>query len=403
MADAMAQVKTELGRDAVILATRVVERRAWLGLRRREVYEITAGKNINLVPRRPVMRETPRSRAAAASGHAGAPARRPAPPAGGAGGTGNGATPPTTCATLLQTPAATASAMLSLSSEIDSLKSMVKDLVSHVRHEKSPGVPEELFEHYLKLVECQVADELAKDIVQSLQRSHRPELLASGEFVREKIAEQIEKLIPVAGAINRTKTSGPHIVALVGPTGVGKTTTIAKLAANLKLREKRRVGLITMDTYRIAAIDQLRKYADILGAPLRVGSTPDDIEAAIASMSDADFILIDTAGRSPNDQLKIGELRAIIERAQPDEVHLVLSSNYGQRSMELAVERFGDVRIDRVIFTKVDEAPELGVVLNVIRKLNKSVSYITTGQDVPNDIEVGQGKSLARRILGMTS
>jgi flagellar biosynthesis protein FlhF len=213
------------------------------------------------------------------------------------------------------------------------------------------------------------------------------------------LAEQIERLLPSAGPIVRTKTVGPHVVALIGPTGVGKTTTIAKLAANLMLREKRRVGLITLDTYRIAAIDQLRKYADILGSPLKVVGTAEETAAAVRSMHDCEFILIDTAGRSPNDALKLSELKGLLAAANPDEVHLVLSTTASEKCVDLAIARFSEVRVDKIIFTKIDEAAHVGVVLNVIHKVNKGLSYITTGQDVPDDIEVGQPKRLAQLIL----
>ena len=177
-------------------------------------------------------------------------------------------------------------------------------------------------------------------------------------------------------------------------------TSPKRLAANLKLREKRRVGLITLDTYRIAATDQLKKYADIIGSPLKVVSSPEDLKEAIRGMSDYDFVLIDTAGRSPNDTLKLNELKGFLQAAGPDEVHLVLSTTASQACVELAIERFADVRVDKIIFTKLDEAAHVGVVLNVIKKVNKSLSYVTTGQDVPNDIEVGRGKKLAQLILG---
>jgi len=245
-----------------------------------------------------------------------------------------------------------------------------------------------------------VADELAADVVKALQKQMRPEHLAQPEFVKEKLAEQLEKLIPTSGPIVRTKTTGPHVVALIGPTGVGKTTTLAKLAANLKLREKHRVGLITLDTFRIAAVDQLKRYADIIGSPLRVVNTADELREAVKAMSDCDFLLIDTAGRSPNDAMKLNELRGLLSTVEPDEVHLVLSTTASEECINLAVSRFSEVRVDKIIFTKIDETAHVGVVLNVVRKVNKSLSYITTGQDVPDDIEVGRGRRLAQLILG---
>ena len=390
MADALQQVKTALGRDAVILHTRTFQRRQWLGLRRREVVEITAGSGLAVGRRRaqPVTRSGPRPAPPAPTA---IETRRLAPQA--AGYLEN-------TRRLMESPAVGNVLIRELSNEMTSLKQLVKEVVDASRKQQCPGVPEELFDYYRQLIENQVASELAGEIMQTLQREIRPEHLASQPFVHEKIAEQVEKYLPVAGPIERTKAIGPHVVALIGPTGVGKTTTIAKLAANLKLREKHRVGLITIDTYRIAAIDQLKRYADIIGSPLRVVNTPPELREAIDAMQDYEYILIDTAGRSPNDTLKINELRSFLTAAGPDEVHLVLASTANQSSVELAVSRFGDVGVDKVIFTKLDEAAHVGVVLNVVRKINKGLSYVTTGQDVPDDIEVGRGRRLAQMILG---
>jgi flagellar biosynthesis protein FlhF len=405
MAEALTQVKREMGVDAVILHTRTFQTRYWLGLRRREMVEITAGKGLNVGRR-------PRPAAAAAPAE-----RRPA--AGGLGAyTQNSSLVAATARpvavnrdiaprnvvegsrALMETPAANSAAILSLTAEMGQLKNMVKDLVTHTRSQKCPQVPEDLFDYYMQLIENQVADELATEIIRTIQKSVRPEQYTQPEVMREKIAELLEKLLPVTGPIQRTKTRGPHVVALIGPTGVGKTTTIAKLAANLKLREKHRVGLITLDTYRIAAVDQLKKYADIIGSPLKVVSNAEDLSAALAGMQDFDFVLIDTAGRSPNDTMKLNELKSLLDVAEPDEVHLVLSTTNSEECIQLAISRFADVRVDKMIFTKLDEAAHVGVVLNVVRKVNKSLSYVTTGQDVPDDIEVGRGRRLAQLILG---
>jgi len=290
--------------------------------------------------------------------------------------------------------------MLSISQEVAALKSMVKDLVVQTRQRQAPNVPEELFELYLRLTSNGVAEDIAADVIKELQRQVRPEHFTQGDFVKDRLVELLEKLVTTTGPITRQKRSGPHVVALIGPTGVGKTTTLAKLAANLKLREKHRVGLITLDTFRIAAVDQLKRYADIIGSPLRVVNTAEELREAVKQMSDCDFLLIDTAGRSPKDTMKLNELRGLLSAVEPDEVHLVLSTTASEDAIELAVSRFSDVRVDKIIFTKIDETAHVGVVLNVVRKVNKSLSYITTGQDVPDDIEVGRGRRLAQLILG---
>ncbi len=302
-------------------------------------------------------------------------------------------------AALLQTPAAGTAMFNGFSQDISDLKNVVKDLVTEVRQRTAPEIPEPLFDYYMQLTKSLVADEIARQIIGRIQKSCRPEQLSDAARVRGLIADEIEKLVPVCGPISRTKTTGPHVVALIGPTGVGKTTTIAKLAANLKLREKHKVGLITIDTYRIAAIDQLKKYADILGAPLKVVGRPDDIAEAVQSMDDCAYVLIDTAGRSPRDSLKLGELRRYLDLARPDEVHLVLSTTSSGGVLDLALEKFAEVKFDKVIFTKLDETSQLGLVLTVVQRLGKGLSYVTNGQDVPNDIEIGHGRRLAQLIM----
>lgn len=403
MAEALVQVKSEMGGDAVILHTRTYQRRRWLGLRRVEVVEITAGNGLN-VPRG----ARPRPRPAAQP-----PAQLQ--PIGASRVSGQGTLAALAASRVsmrddipssvensrqfLETPAVNTAVMLNLTQEMTALKSMVNDLVTQSRMTQAPNVPEDLFDYYLQMVQSQVAAEIASDVLKTLRNNHRPDQLKNKQFVHEKITEQLEKMLPVSGPIVRKKTVGPHVVALIGPTGVGKTTTIAKLAANLKLRENRTVGLITIDTFRIAAVDQLKKYADILDIPLRVVSSPDELREAVEAMGDREFILIDTAGRSPSDTLKLQELRNFITVAGPDEVHLVLSSTASQECIESAITRFGQVRVDKILFTKLDEAVHVGVVLNVARKVNKALSYVTTGQDVPDDIEVGKGRRLAQLIL----
>jgi flagellar biosynthesis protein FlhF len=191
-------------------------------------------------------------------------------------------------------------------------------------------------------------------------------------------------------------------VALVGPTGVGKTTTIAKLAATFRLKEHRKVGLITVDTYRMAAVEQLRSYADIIDLPMEVVATPRQMRESMARMSNLDLVLIDTSGRGPRDQVKIQELRTMLAEAKADEVHLVLSCVTGTAGLIKTCERFSSAGITNLIVTKVDESCGLGNLLSLLRQCPVPLSYITDGQNVPDDIRPAEATSLAQMMLGMT-
>ena len=178
-------------------------------------------------------------------------------------------------------------------------------------------------------------------------------------LLKARLARMIEAEVRVSGPI-QIMPGRSRLVALVGPTGVGKTTTIAKLAANYRLKEKRRVGLITVDTYRIAAVEQLRTYADIIDLPMQVVSTPREMREAVGRMDNLDLILLDTAGRSPKDEVRIQELRAFLTEAEADEVHLVLSSMSGSRALEQAAERFAAVGTTALVLTKLGRGQQFG-------------------------------------------
>jgi flagellar biosynthesis protein FlhF len=192
-----------------------------------------------------------------------------------------------------------------------------------------------------------------------------------------------------------------RLVALVGPTGVGKTTTIAKLAGNFHLRERRRVGLITVDTYRIAAVEQLRTYADIIDLPMEVVSTPREMRQAVERFANLDLILMDTAGRSPRDEVKIQELKNMLAEAEADEVHLVLSSVNSLENLKKTAKQFADVGVTALVLTKLDEATGLGNLVPLLRSCRLPLSYVTNGQNVPDDIEAADRRQLTRSILGL--
>ncbi|MEX0776159.1 MAG: flagellar biosynthesis protein FlhF [Phycisphaeraceae bacterium] len=262
-----------------------------------------------------------------------------------------------------------------------------------------------LFDQYLSLLKQEVAEELAEEVVGQVKSRLSAAQLDDPVAVKAALAGAIAQYIPVdqsAGRLEPTFDRRPRTIALIGPTGVGKTTTIAKLAACFKLKQKKKVGLITMDTYRIAAVEQLRTYAQIIGVNLHVVSNVDEmIDAARRCAAErCDVLLIDTAGRSQRDDPRLDQLHSMIRAANPHEVHLVLSSTCTQSVLLDTVERFARIRTDRIIFTKLDEAVSFGVLLNVARKVNKRLSFITTGQEVPHHIEPGRSDRLAALVLG---
>ncbi len=189
-------------------------------------------------------------------------------------------------------------------------------------------------------------------------------------------------------------------VVLVGPTGVGKTTTIAKLAGRLALVEKKKVGLITIDTYRIGAIEQLKTYAEIMNIPFKVVITIKEMEDAIESMSDCDVVLIDTTGRSSKNTMQISELRAFVQKAEPDYVNMVISATTKNKDIKSILKGYSELEYGSVIITKLDETTVYGSIYNISRNANKPVSFITIGQNVPDDIKVSTKEELTRFILG---
>jgi flagellar biosynthesis protein FlhF len=276
---------------------------------------------------------------------------------------------------------------------------MVEDLCRRSQRSSLHDLPEELFHLYTDLIEAEVGEELARELVERVRQEAPADELPDQAMIKARVLRMIEEQITATGPISLTP-GRRRLIALVGPTGVGKTTTIAKLAANFRLREKRRVGLITVDTYRIAAVEQLRTYADIIDLPMEVVSTPRQMREALETMADLDLVLMDTAGRSPKDEVKIQELKAFLAEAQADEVHLVLSSVTGAATLERTAERFAAVGTTHLVLTKLDEASGLGNLLPMLRTSGLSLSYLTNGQNVPDDIEAADRRRFARLILG---
>ena len=456
MAEALAQVKHDLGRNAVILYTRSFRKGGLMGLiGGRSMWEVIASPNAN-VPSRlsrgprllgngvegceaPSRRELPTERSVltATTGLSDAEFQDigiaemdaelsdvlgptdPAPTL----HVADAAQPPAaepesddeSPALSAQTAYASKTGVAEAAPAQD-MKKMLESLLNHSPlhaarpQEPSPQaaparqsviVPEAYREFHAHLLRQDVEEDIAIELMNQLRLSlagmERPDSKLIADRLCDLIASRIHVAPPAAPPTART--GRPWVIALIGPTGVGKTTTLAKLAANYKLRQNCRVGLVTLDTYRIAAVDQLRTYAEIIEVPLRTVLSAGELHQAVHGMSDVDVVLIDTAGRSQNDQPRLNELRTMIAAAGADEVHLLISATANRRCAKNILHRFGPLGATKIVLTKLDEAESYGTILSFSAEPEAPLSFVTTGQDVPDDIEPADPWQLAQRIL----
>ncbi|MCL6515620.1 flagellar biosynthesis protein FlhF [Alicyclobacillus sp.] len=428
MPEAVALIRKELGKDAVILSTKKIKQRKWLGLWRSTRIEVMAatGDDVPLVadsarPRtgvRPAAsavrpREARGSEAEEAAALAAATGALAAAP-----GTVAAATEAPGCAPmpgsrgLLSPPVTVPPPNEGAGTE----PAVTSDALESVRQELA---------EVRRLIEAAVqAGELGmRGLLQTLVRQgvqpeqvwplldspgawpteeknvYNPSLPARAEQLKTALTRRI---VDSLADLRQPQPIAPdaRVVVLVGPTGVGKTTTIAKLAALHVIAGDRRVGLVTTDTYRIAAVDQLRTYATILNVPLEVVEQPADFPAALERLSDRDLILVDTAGRNFRMDVYVDEVRALLAAAPVDEVHLVLSLTAKPEDMDVVAGSFQALPVHKLLFTKLDETLSHGAILNLMCKYRLPLSYVTTGQNVPDDLEVADIEKLVRVILG---
>ena len=229
---------------------------------------------------------------------------------------------------------------------------------------------------------------LARDVADALPARHRRG--ASLELIRRTLTNQLEPL-------STSDEDYATIEAFVGPPGVGKTTTIAKLAAQERARHGRRLGLMSADGYRVGAVEQLRLYADILGTALTVARTPDELKAALEGIKRP--VLLDTAGRSPSDDVSREMLKVLAGR-RGVRTHLVLAAGTPAATARRVLDRFEDARPSRVVITKLDEAESVGPLVSVLRERQLPISFLGTGQRVPEDLERATAPAIASWVTG---
>lgn len=412
MPEAVAMIREDLGIDAVILSTKKVQKRGFLGLFPKTHIEVIAAANEQETPAEPKAQQY-QARPAAANAYQrqmGQPSAEPVPPApeqalAPAPVPDPVPTPvpapvqnpvPAPVASPASPPAEEGEQVLR---EVQELRTMFRNLLNSSYNQLMPEAVVNVRKQLLKSdLSEEAVDELIERGIRNIDGVHE---ISEQEFrgiLTNFIREDLDRYSPPSQIALKSK-----VVAFIGPTGVGKTTTIAKLAAEQVLSRGKKVGLITTDTYRIAAVEQLRTYANILGIPLEVCYAPEDIKRAMSAYADYDLILIDTAGRNYHNLLNVRQLNTYLEEIQPDETYLVLSLTTKASDLEEIAGNFTQVRADKFLFTKSDETKTYGAVYNLVTRYKKPLSYLATGQNVPEDIEAVSTDRLARLLTGDVS
>jgi len=247
---------------------------------------------------------------------------------------------------------------------------------------------------YNHLIEQEVEEELAKQLLEHIEEGD--ELFI--DQIALSLKEHLSNLLADKIAVSDDQKA--KVIHFVGPTGVGKTTTLAKIAAEYMLKKNKSIAFITTDTYRIAAIDQLKTYAKILNVPVEVAYSKEDYIKAIEKFSSYDYIYVDTAGRNYREEKFITNLKETINLSSNSKTYLVLTLTAKQKDVLDIFNRFHQLNIDNIIFTKIDETTQYGSIINIALNYKVKIGYLTNGQDVPNDIIQPTGDYISDLILG---
>ncbi len=368
--EALEKVKNDLGDGALIIETRAIREPGLLG--RKSGYEVVAA--VDDVPAKTARHAVPQPPAE--------PQVLPWKP------------------TALDAPVANQAASLARERSEESAALALEEELISIRRQLArlaagQGTPcghlgEELA---AELEDGELPGELVAELDEAMSRAgSRLETAKHREFLSLLLARHL----PCSGALDWSTTQK---LMLVGPTGVGKTTTLAKFASDLVMKRGRRVALITIDTYRVGAQDQLKAYADLLDVPLEVAATPAQFGALMRRYEGYDNVLVDTAGRSPTDTTRIHELKGFCRAVPGLAVMLAVAATSGRAEFAAVVERFSILPVAHAVITKLDECAAMGRLYGCLRRHRLPLNYVTTGQEVPDDIMAADPAHIAGRVL----
>jgi len=358
MPEAMTKVKKEIGSDAVILYTRNINKKRLFGILNKKAIEVVVA--IDELPKKNSKVEVSTS--------------------------GN------------SNPIFEDAAMQTQLNTLNVNETYHQPLVEKSRREWNAFEPAQIKSICEKLIEDGVGDKHVDAIGQALLKfwysnDKEPSEAVILNYLKEVLLGKLEK-VNFSGINYKNK-----MLILLGPTGVGKTTTAAKLASKAVLDDGKSVGFITTDTYRIAAVDQLKTYAKILNVPVAVAYTMEDFKKAMEEMKDKDLIIVDSAGRNYQQSQFVKEIKQLIPFDKGMETHLVLSATAKPRDLSHIISQFHEIPITKCILTKVDETKDIGSILHLLLEHGVGVSYFTNGQNVPDDLIEAEKEAFIRQVI----
>lgn len=281
--------------------------------------------------------------------------------------------------------------------------SEVKNLIKSMNYGggKTRAVPKPLEKWVNRLEEQEVDQDVIQYILKRAAIKHENIAQMSDREIEAVLTSVIEQLFEEGIDGELDSTTSPVFITMLGPTGVGKTTTIAKLAAARVFQQRQRVGFLTTDTFRIAAVEQLRTYANILNVPLEVVSNAEEMTAAMNALIGCPIVYMDSAGRNYLENKYIDEINQFLRYDVPQENYLVLSMTTRWRDMRVIVEQMKSVPVDKLILTKWDETTCFGAALNMVYHFPYPLAYLSIGQGVPEDILRANPSYMAKKLLGV--